>query len=146
MEKDGVIERVTSANSAAPIAVVGKKDSEDVRVCGDFSVTYNASAHVETYPMPQTLSFKRMHGVQCPGYKAGLSSSTNCERVPDLSYNKHTLGCVHSKDCQMAFILVLLSFSESWIICCRTYQRLLVVWIIFLLVAQVKRTTFIHFH
>ena len=48
-----MIERVTSANSAAPIVVVGKKDSEDVRVCGDFSVTYNASARVETYPMPQ---------------------------------------------------------------------------------------------
>ena len=90
MEKDGVIERVTSANSAAPIVVVGKKDSEDVRVCGDFSVTYNASAHVETYPMLQTLSFKRMHGVQCPGYKAGLSSSTNCTGVPVLSYDKHS--------------------------------------------------------
>ena len=48
MEKDGVIERVRSASSAAPIVVVGKKDSDDVRVCGDFSVTYNASAHVET--------------------------------------------------------------------------------------------------
>ena len=44
MKKDGVIERVTSANSAAPIVVIGKKDSEDVRVCGDFSVTHNASA------------------------------------------------------------------------------------------------------
>ena len=54
MEKDGVIEPVTSANSAAPIVVIGKKDSEDVCVCGDFSVTYNASACVETYPMPQS--------------------------------------------------------------------------------------------
>jgi len=53
MEKDGVIERVTSALSAKPIAVVGKKESEDVRVCGDFSVTYNTYANVETYPMPQ---------------------------------------------------------------------------------------------
>ena len=53
MEKGGVIERVTSAVSAAPIVVVGKKESEDVRVCGDFSVTYNAYANVETYPMPQ---------------------------------------------------------------------------------------------
>ena len=48
-----MIERVTSANSAALIVVVGKKDSDDVRVCGDFSVTYNASARVETYRMPQ---------------------------------------------------------------------------------------------
>lgn len=53
MEKDGVIERVTSAVSAAPIVVVGKKESEDVHVCGDVSVTYNAYANVETYPMPQ---------------------------------------------------------------------------------------------
>ena len=42
MERDGVIERVTSAVSAAPIVVVGKKDSDEVRVFGDFSVTYNA--------------------------------------------------------------------------------------------------------
>ena len=48
-----MIKRVTSAVSAAPIVVVGKKESEDVRVCGDFSVTYNAYANVETYPMPQ---------------------------------------------------------------------------------------------
>ena len=58
MKRDGVIERVSSANSAAPILVVGKKDSADVLVCGDFSVTYNASARVETYPMPQ---IKDMH-------------------------------------------------------------------------------------
>ena len=53
MEKYGVIERFTSAVSAAPIVVVGKKESEDVHVCGDFSVTYNAYANVETYPMPR---------------------------------------------------------------------------------------------
>jgi len=53
MERDGVIEPVTSAVSVAPIVVVGKKESEDVHVCGDFSVTYNTYANVETYPMPQ---------------------------------------------------------------------------------------------
>ena len=53
MEKDGVIERVSSATSAAPIVTVGKKDGDEVRVCGDFSVTYNSCANVETYPMPK---------------------------------------------------------------------------------------------
>ena len=53
MEKDGVIERVTSAVSAASIVVIGKKESDEVSVCGDFSVTYNACANLETYPMPQ---------------------------------------------------------------------------------------------
>ena len=32
MERDCVIERVSSASSAAPIVVVGKKDSDDVLV------------------------------------------------------------------------------------------------------------------
>ena len=53
MEKDVVIERVTSAVSAAPIIVVGKKKNDEVLVCGDLSVTYNACSNVETYPMPQ---------------------------------------------------------------------------------------------
>ena len=53
MEKNGVIERISTAVSAAPIATVGKKDGDEVRVCGDFSVTYNACAEVETYPMPK---------------------------------------------------------------------------------------------
>lgn len=38
---------------AASIVIVGKKDSKDIHVCGDFSVTYNASAGFKTYPMPQ---------------------------------------------------------------------------------------------
>ena len=49
-EKDGLTERVTSAVSAAPIVVVGKKENDEVRVCGDLSVTYNACGAVETYP------------------------------------------------------------------------------------------------
>ena len=47
MEKDGVIQCVTSTSvSATPVMVVGMKESEDVHVWGDFSVTYNASADV----------------------------------------------------------------------------------------------------
>ena len=44
MEKDGVMERVSSAVSAAPIATVGYNDNDEVCVCGDFSVTHNAFA------------------------------------------------------------------------------------------------------
>ena len=53
MEEEGVIKRVNSAPCAAPIVVVNKRDSEDVRICGDFSVTYNSCADVETYPLPK---------------------------------------------------------------------------------------------
>ena len=53
MGKGGVIERVISAVSAAPIVVLCRKGNEDVCVCGDFSVTHSARADVETYPRPQ---------------------------------------------------------------------------------------------
>ena len=48
-----MIKCVTSAVSAATTMVVGKKGSENVCICGDFSVTYNAYANVEMYPMPE---------------------------------------------------------------------------------------------
>ena len=53
MERDVVIDRVASAPCAAPIVIVGKKNSEEVRICGDFSLTYNSCAHVETYSLPK---------------------------------------------------------------------------------------------
>ena len=53
MEEEGVIKRGNSAPCAAPIVAVNKRDSEDVRICGDFSVTYNSCADVETYPLPK---------------------------------------------------------------------------------------------
>ena len=53
METNGVIERVSSSPCAAPIVVVGKKDSDKVRICGDFSVTYNSCADLVRYPLPK---------------------------------------------------------------------------------------------
>ena len=54
MEDEGGIKRVNSAPCAAPIMVVNKIESEDVCICGDFSVTYNSCADVETlYPLPK---------------------------------------------------------------------------------------------
>ena len=53
MEANGIIERVSIASCAAPIVIVGKKDSDKVRICGDFSVTYNACVDLVRYPMPR---------------------------------------------------------------------------------------------
>ena len=52
MGKDGVIERVISAVSVAPIVVVVRKGNEHVCLCGDFSVTHNAYADADTYFRP----------------------------------------------------------------------------------------------
>lgn len=52
METDGVIKKVSTATTAAPIVPVEKKNGE-IRVCGDFSVTFNSVADVITYPIPK---------------------------------------------------------------------------------------------
>ena len=53
VERDGVIDRVASGPCATPIVIVGKKNSEEVRSCEDFSLTYNSCADVETHPLPK---------------------------------------------------------------------------------------------
>ena len=52
MVDEGVLKRVSIASCAAPIVAVPKKYSEQIRVCGDFSVTYNSCADVVQYPIP----------------------------------------------------------------------------------------------
>ena len=59
MEADGVIESTSIASSAAPIVPVAKKNSNEVCVCGDFSVTFNECADVYTYPIPK---IEDLHG------------------------------------------------------------------------------------
>ncbi len=53
MVDEGVLKRVSTASCAAPIVAVPKKNSERIRVCGDFSVTYNSCADVVQYPIPR---------------------------------------------------------------------------------------------
>ena len=53
MEADGIIKRISSCDSAAPIVPVLKKNTNEVRICGDFSVTFNSCADVIHYPIPK---------------------------------------------------------------------------------------------
>ena len=77
----------------ALIVVVGKKESEDVRVCRDFNVTYNACVNVETYPMPQ---IEDMHSAlrDCTVFSVldikqayNVSQDTHCPEVTRRSHH-----------------------------------------------------------
>ena len=139
MEKDGVIERVSSATSAAPIVNVGKKDGDEVRVCGDFNVTYNSCANVEIYPMPK---IEDMHSalrgctvfsvLDLPIIKPIIKFLFR--RIPrSILLSTPIWACLLLKDYLMAFIQVQLYFRELWMGYWLIFQKLLVDWMTFLL-------------
>ena len=62
LETEGIIERVTHSEWAAPIVPVLKTNGQ-VRLCGDFPMTVNMATNTQTHSMPKiediysTLSF-----------------------------------------------------------------------------------------
>ena len=51
LESEGVVERVSHSDWAAPIVAVPKHDGS-VRICGDYKVTVNPSLDIDQYPLP----------------------------------------------------------------------------------------------
>ena len=52
LEKTGILEPVEFSDWAAPIVPVMKRDGT-VRVCGDYKLTINQAAKLDTYPLPK---------------------------------------------------------------------------------------------
>ena len=52
LETEGIIERVTHSEWAAPIVPVLKTNGQ-VRLCGDFRTTVNMATNTQTHPIPK---------------------------------------------------------------------------------------------
>ena len=52
LQRDGIIEPVKFSEWAAPVVPVLKSDGS-LRLCGDYKVTVNSVANVESYPLPR---------------------------------------------------------------------------------------------
>ena len=52
LEQQGILEKLSTSDWAAPIVVVPKKDGR-FRICGDYKVTINQVLAVEQYPLPK---------------------------------------------------------------------------------------------
>ncbi|XP_070386908.1 uncharacterized protein [Dermacentor albipictus] len=85
----GILTQVASAEWAAPLVPVVKKDGS-IRLCGDFRTTVNTACHTEQYPLPKIRDiFAKLSGgevfralprrhshtqpVWCKDYRAGAS-------------------------------------------------------------------------
>lgn len=63
--KEGILEPVKIAESAAPIVPVLKQDGR-VRICGDFKLTTNKVTELEQYPLPNIEDiFAQLYGGTC---------------------------------------------------------------------------------
>ena len=52
LESEGIVERVSHSDWAAPIVAVPKQDGS-VRICGDYKVTVNPTLDIDQYPLPR---------------------------------------------------------------------------------------------
>ncbi|XP_042143930.1 uncharacterized protein K02A2.6-like, partial [Ixodes scapularis] len=52
LEKAGVVYRVRHSEWATPLVIVPKKNSKELRICGDYRVTVNPYMEVDQYPLP----------------------------------------------------------------------------------------------
>ena len=52
LESEGILEKVSYSDWAAPIVAVPKKDG-NFRICGDYKVTVNLALDVDQYPLPK---------------------------------------------------------------------------------------------
>lgn len=52
MQQAGIIEPAQTAEWAAPIVPVVKSDGS-IQICGDYKITVNKAAEVESYPLPK---------------------------------------------------------------------------------------------
>ena len=52
LESEGILQKVSHSDWAAPIVPVLKSDGK-IRVCGDFKVTVNPHLEIEKYPFPK---------------------------------------------------------------------------------------------
>ena len=53
LEDEGIINKVSQSDWAAPVVLVPKKDGS-LRMCGDYKMTVNQCADVDHYPLPNT--------------------------------------------------------------------------------------------
>jgi len=52
LQREGIIEPVQSAEWAAPIVPVVKRDSS-AHICGDYCMTINQASRLDSYPLPK---------------------------------------------------------------------------------------------
>ena len=91
MESEDIIGRVRHAPCAAPIVPVMKRDTDDIRICGDFSITYNACAKMVSYPIPKIEDLHALRG--CTTFSVpSLPPGPDIREVAAVAYHQYPNG------------------------------------------------------
>ena len=118
LEKEGVLEKVDSAEWATPIVPVLKPDNT-VRICGDYKVTINPILDVPAYPLPTAEEiFSKLNGGQkfskldlSHAYQQVLLDEESPSWLPLIRISDYT--DIH--DCLLVYRQPRLFFKTPWI-------------------------------
>ena len=94
LQNEGILEPVETAEWAAPIVAVLKRDKSSIRICGDFSVTVNPVSKLDRYPIPKSedLFAKLANGKQFS--KLDLSHAYQLQDISSNDYRYITSRAV----------------------------------------------------
>ena len=111
LEFEGVVERVSHSDWAAPIIAVPKQDVS-VRICGDYEVTVNSALDIDQYPLrrPEDLMTCLSGGRRFT--KLDLSSAYQQMLLEEESDPFVTINTHHTQDYPSALHLHRLSFRR----------------------------------
>ena len=123
LENEGVIERVSSSDWAAPIVPVVKKD-DSIRICGDYKRTMNSAAIVDCYPLPKIEDiFASLSGGKT-FTKLDLAHAYNQIELDDEAKHLATINTsIYTIDYHSVWLLLQPSSNEQWKVFCRASQE-----------------------
>lgn len=130
LEAEGIVERVSHSDWAAPIVVVPKKDGR-FRICGDYKVTVNPVMEVDQYSLPNPADmFATLAGGQKKFYfrpHTGIPAADLGRGLQEVYYSQHSPRIVSVDQASIRHSIS----PVQWISFCRVFQRYNVTLMIF---------------